>query len=52
MACAAEATPSPEKVGAPMSRSVPRILAAALAAALLVPPGPPRPARRADRPPW
>ena len=32
--------PSPEKVGAPMSRSVPRILAAALAAAaLLVPPG-------------
>ena len=40
MACAAEATPSPEKVGAPMSRSVPRILAAALvAAALLVPPG-------------
>ncbi len=31
--------PSPEKVGAPMSQSVPRILAAALAAALLVPPG-------------
>ncbi len=31
--------PSPEKVGAPMSRSVPRILAAVLAAALLVPPG-------------
>ncbi len=32
--------PSPEKVGAPMSRSVPRTLAAALvAAALLVPPG-------------
>lgn len=32
--------PSPEKVSAPMSRSVPRILAAALAAAaLLVPPG-------------
>ncbi|OHX02459.1 mycodextranase [Micromonospora sp. WMMB235] len=40
MACAAEATRPPEKVGAPMSRSVPRILAAALvAAALLVPPG-------------
>ncbi len=40
MACAAEATRPPEKVGAPMSRSVPRILAAALvAAALPVPPG-------------